>query len=277
VRDVLVAAERGALPPATPGHPYQPGFLFEAGIAPLLGLGLAGIVWYQGETAGHDPALHGALLETLVEDWRGLFGARDLPFLQVQLPGLEPGAEVSSELWPELREMQRSVAGQLAGVGLIVTVDLGAAAELYPPEKREVGERLAAWALAEVYGRRGIPGSGPLLRAHIRGEGRLLLYIEHAAGGLRAAPVEGRVDAGDGDGDDGDGPPRLRGFEVAGADGAFLPAAAEVVGPDLVRVWSEAVPDPRDARYGWAPRPAGNLENGAGLPAWPFSTWGSEP
>jgi sialate O-acetylesterase len=58
---------------------------------------------------------------------------------------------------------------------------------------------------------------------------------------------------------------------VAGADGRFHPAQAEIVG-DTVVVAAESVAHPRAVRYAWANVPEGNLFNRAGLPASPFRT-----
>ena len=66
-----------------------------------------------------------------------------------------------------------------------------------------------------------------------------------------------------------DGP--LTGFTMAGPDGSFHPAQAEVAG-DTVVVSSPAVAQPAAVRYGWANVASGNLFNGAGLPASPFRT-----
>ena len=65
----------------------------------------------------------------------------------------------------------------------------------------------------------------------------------------------------------------LKGFTVAGADGAFHPARAEIRGKTVV-VTSDAVAQPVAVRYGWANVPEGNLFNKAGLPASPFRTDG---
>ena len=63
----------------------------------------------------------------------------------------------------------------------------------------------------------------------------------------------------------------LEGFEIAGADGKFLPARAQP--GDTVQVWSDSVPRPNAVRYAWANNPEGcNLYNRVGLPASPFTT-----
>ena len=63
----------------------------------------------------------------------------------------------------------------------------------------------------------------------------------------------------------------LTGFSVAGADGKFVWAQAEIRGEQIV-VRSDDVTKPIAVRYAWANNPACNLYNGAGLPAVPFRT-----
>ena len=60
-------------------------------------------------------------------------------------------------------------------------------------------------------------------------------------------------------------------WELAGADGKYVPASAEISGLDTVQVWSPAVPAPVSARYAFSTNPAeNNLVNSAGLPASPI-------
>ena len=62
------------------------------------------------------------------------------------------------------------------------------------------------------------------------------------------------------------------GFHVAGADGRFKPAVAELKG-DRVRVWSPEVTAPTAVRHGWVDNPSQtNLVDADGLPAVPFRT-----
>jgi sialate O-acetylesterase len=85
--------------------------------------------------------------------------------------------------------------------------------------------------------------------------GKAYLTFGHAGSGL--------VLAGDG------------GFEVRGADGAYVPAVADLADGNRVVVWSEAVREPVAVRYAWASVPEVSLFNREGLPASPFRT--SEP
>ena len=52
---------------------------------------------------------------------------------------------------------------EVDGTGMAVTIDLDHANDIHPPNKIDVGERLARWPLAKLYGKK-IPFSGPLFR-----------------------------------------------------------------------------------------------------------------
>ena len=61
----------------------------------------------------------------------------------------------------------------------------------------------------------------------------------------------------------------LEGFEIAGADGKFMPAHAVIDGATVV-VSADAVLNPGAVQYGWKAFPTVNLYNREGLPAGPF-------
>jgi sialate O-acetylesterase len=63
----------------------------------------------------------------------------------------------------------------------------------------------------------------------------------------------------------------LRGFALAGEDGAFVWADAKIDGHAVV-LSAEGVEHPKHVRYNWANNPIGNLFNREGLPAAPFRT-----
>ena len=63
----------------------------------------------------------------------------------------------------------------------------------------------------------------------------------------------------------------LKGFQIAGADGRYVAAAARIDGATVV-VSSPEVADPRSVRYAWDYNPDANLTNAAGLPASLFRT-----
>lgn len=225
-------------------HPYEPCYLFETGIEPLGRFPVRGVIWYQGESNAHNIEAHERLFGLLVTSWRTWWNDPDMPFYYVQLSSLDRPS------WPRFRDSQRRLLGRIPRTGMAVSSDRGDSLDVHPVRKRDVGERLAAWALHDDYGRRVTP-SGPLFRS-LEVEGGTAYVSFDWGEGLRSS----------------DGGP-LRTFEAAGADGLFHPAEAAVVG-SRVAVRSERVAHPVAVRYGWQPFTRANLVNGDGLPASTF-------
>ncbi|HEV2761856.1 MAG TPA: sialate O-acetylesterase, partial [Pyrinomonadaceae bacterium] len=236
-----------------PDNPNNPTVLYNAMLAPLTPYAIRGAVWYQGESNAGRAYQYRALFPALIRDWRRAWGQPDFPFYFVQLANWRARkSEPAESDWAELREAQLFTLRSVPRTGMAVAVDIGEAEDIHPRNKRDVGERLARWALAETYKQRVVP-SGPLYESHAVEGGRVRLRFGHASG-LKTS--------------DGASP---KGFAVAGADRKFVWAEARVEG-DTVVVWSERVPTPAAVRYAWADNPAVNLYNGAGLPASPFRT-----
>lgn len=227
-------------------HPYEPCYLFESGILPLQGCAIKGVIWYQGESNAHNVETHEKLFPLLVRSWRTCFG-EDLPFYYVQLSSHDRPS------WPAFRNSQRVLMNTLKKTGMAVSSDFGDRYDVHPRFKKAVGQRLARWALRDLYGFDVVP-SGPLFKSIEREDQAIYVHFNYAEG-LHAS----------------DGLP-LRSFEIAEQEGQFVPAKAEVVG-QRVKVWNESVKNPRFVRYGWQAFTDANLVNGDGLPA---STFRSE-
>lgn len=251
--------ERSQAAGRQPGAPAyhnksRPACLYNGMIAPLSPYAIRGVIWYQGESNSDAPLLYRTLFPALVGGWRRLWGQGDFPFLFVQIA---PCTRWS----PGLREAQLLAWKSTPQTAMVVTTDVGDANDSHPRKKEPVGARLALAARALAYGE-AIEYSGPEFDTlEVRGD-RAVLHFKHTGGGLVAK--------------DGD----LKGFFIAGADGHFWPARAEILPnespTDTVEVWAAEVPAPAAVRYGWAAVPDGNLFNGAGLPASPFRTDVSE-
>jgi sialate O-acetylesterase len=228
--------------------------LYNGMIAPLIPFGMRGVIWYQGESNAPRNREYHELLSLLVRDWRGQWGQGDFPFILQQLvnngtPAKDPN---SSGGWPLLREAQMQVAEGLPNAGIAVGIELGDPLTIHPPNKQDVGKRLALVALEKVYGKQ-IESSGPRFDS---------MKVEGNAIRVRFTHAEGLTTK--------DGPPKS--FAIAGTDMKFVWAQARVEG-DAVVVSSPQVPEPVAVRYAWADNPAGcNLYNSAGLPAAPFRT-----
>ena len=249
---------------------WLPGAIYNGRIAPVAPYGIRGAIWYQAESnsgKGEDPRDYRYKQRALVQGWRQAWNNQNLPFFYVQLP------QWKSYAWTYAREEQFR-AMEVAGTGMVVTIDLDNANDIHPPNKIDVGERLALWPLAKLYGKK-IPFSGPLFReVEIRGT-EAIVRFDYAEEGLIAGRIKsiGKiVEVKDGD---------LNGFELADMDGVWHPAKAKVKGR-TVMVKSLQVKQPVAVRYACHPeapedRPW-NLYGKSGLPASPFcSDWGKMP
>lgn len=226
-------------------HPYEPCYLYESGIRPLEQFPIKGVIWYQGESNAHNREAHEKLFKLLVESWRKNWNNESLPFYFVQLSSIDRPS------WTWFRDSQRRLMQEISNTGMAVSSDKGDSLDVHPKQKKEVGERLAAWALNKTYGHKNVVPSGPLYKS-IQINGNIAYLSFDYAEGMTTS----------------DGKP-LRTFEVAGDDGLFYPAQAEIE-KDNIKVWSDKVKNPKTVRYGWQPFTRANLMNGAGLPASTF-------
>ncbi len=243
------------------GSPIEPwtvtgkkgGEMFNGMIAPVKPLAIRGVIWYQGEAnviSKTGPAYAGKM-KALIGGWRQAWGY-DFPFYFVQIaPWLgqyEPGQ------LPVLWECQVASL-KIPKTGMAVTTDLvDNITDVHPRNKRDVGNRLALWALAKEYGRRDLVYSGPLYKSmKVEGD-KIRLSFAHVGGGLKSR----------------DGKP-LSEFEIAAAGGNFVPAAATIDG-DTIVVQAKGVAAPAQVRFGWRNVANPNLMNKEGLPASPFQT-----
>ena len=87
-----------------------------------------------------------------------------------------------------MREHQR-LAADLPHTGMVVTVDIDGAG-IHPPNKIDVGRRLALWALAKDYGKQ-IAFCGPMFeRQQVHGD-TVTVYFKHVDSGLMVATKDG--------------------------------------------------------------------------------------
>ncbi len=232
------------------------GQMYNGMVAPLVPFPIRGVVWYQGErnVSTNQGMEYRRQMDELIGGWRSAWG-RDLPWYFVQIAPWDYSGYLPGQV-PVLWEAQ-AASLKIPNTGMVVTTDLVDPSGLktgHPLNKRDVGKRLARWALAKTYGRKDIVYSGPLYKSCEVDGSRMRLHFAHTEGGLKST----------------DGGP-LREFEIAGAHGHFVAAQAKIDGDSIV-VWADYIPEPTQVRFGWHTLANPNLANGAGLPASPFQT-----
>ncbi|MEZ5307341.1 MAG: sialate O-acetylesterase [Pyrinomonadaceae bacterium] len=230
-----------------------PSLAYNAMINPVAGYSTRGFLWYQGEANASRAYQYRTAFPLLIDDWRGRWGDKKLPFYFVQLATYKtPGDSNAGSAWAELREAQ-AMTSNVPGAGMVVTTDIGNPGDIHPTNKQEVGKRLAALALNRTYGRKMVD-SGPVYKSmKIKGM-TVILSFANPGKGLKA------------------GSDNLGGFEIAGEDKVFHKATAKIVG-GKVHVKSDEVASPKAVRFGWVGDASeANLFNIEGFPSVPFRT-----
>ena len=213
--------------------------LYNSKVAPLVNFRPAGGIWYQGETdlmLYNDPAYYAQMYDMMQDAYTDLFAHENgrFPLMFTQLVsynyGKGPYAETAfNEVFTDMAAADPASRGEvvLHDLPLDYYEEWGA---IHPMTKQPIGERMANCALALVYGS-GAPTSAPAKTAVQAQDGSVTVTFSNAGDGLIC---------------DGDA---LRGFAVYGADGICLPAQAEIVSADTVRVWNDDVAQPVGAVY----------------------------
>jgi sialate O-acetylesterase len=279
-QEAIVQAHASGLPeppkpaPPTPlpkqpvlpqGSPNTPTVLYNALVAPLIPYAIKGVIWYQGESnAGNGPE-YAILFPRMISDWREKWGQGDFPFLYVQLANfMAPQKSPSEGGWAYLREAQLKTLS-LPNTGMAVAIDLGAANNIHPKDKLDVGLRLALAAKHVAYGQ-DVVYSGPIYDSMTVEGNKIRLKFKQTGSGLQiSGPPSTSTGA------PASAPTELTGFAIAGTDQNWVWAKARIDGNTVV-VSSDQVAAPVAVRYGWASNPPCNLYNKEGLPASPFRT-----
>jgi sialate O-acetylesterase len=230
--------------------PYTPAVLYNAMVNPVVNYPIKGAIWYQGESNVGRAEQYRKIFPLMIRNWRDAWGIKDFPFYYVQIAPYVY-SHVDSTESALLREAQEA-ALDLPCTGMAVTLDIATVMNIHPPFKKEIGERLAAFALNNDYGIK-TPCEGPIYKS---------LAVEGSTIKILFDNVEGGLIAKNG---------RLREFEIAGADGKYVMASAGIVNNEVV-VYSPLVKDPESVRYCWRNGAEASIFNSTGLPAWQFRT-----
>ncbi len=220
-------------------------------IAKYTAMTIKGVIWYQGESNRPRADQYAALMKRLIASWLKAWG-QEFPFLVMQLVNFGQGPGKPQSAFPELRQAQQEIAYTVPNSGIAIGIDIGVANEIHPPNKQEVGRRLALVALKKVY-EQDVVASGPVLKNATFGAGKVVLAFDPGGKDQKLVLKNSETN----------------GFELAGAYGKFVPAVAKVK-ENIITLTAPDVSEPCMVRYAWYDDPPVSLFNSDGLPAAPF-------
>ena len=232
--------------------------LFNGMLAPVVGYGIRGVIWYQGESNYDRPEQYQSLFPTMVESWREIWDQGNFPFYFAQIAPFDysqftPNQIIEKNNSAYIREAQLMASKKIPNSGMAVLMDVGEKNNIHPAQKRKGGERLALLALANTYGQKGFEFSSPEFEAmEIKGS-NVVVAFANAPNGITSYGKE------------------VRGFEIAGENKVFYPATA-VLRRKSVLLSSPQVENPLAVRYLFKDFAEAELFSTGGLPVSSFRT-----
>lgn len=261
IDEAAQAAQKGLKMAFDARNPYgeAENFIYNAMVAPLAPYAVQGTIWYQGESnRGSDDYLK--KLQALSAGWSQVFRVKDMPFLLVQIAPYDysRGKDLSSSLLGDtIWAAQYKAAATISGIAVVPSHDTNIdIQDIHPIHKRVVGERLAASALKNQYGKEGVVASAPRFQSASRAGTKVAVTFSGILNGLTTT--------------DGKAPSW---FELSTDGVSFVPAQAEIKG-HTVLVSAESIPEPQFVRMGWRDIAIPNLTD---KDAWPAFAFPSQP
>ena len=235
---------------------------------------MRGVLWDQGESKTKVPGVANqvVVMRALISGWRKVWNQGDFPFLHIQKPsgGVAPwnpdnpvnlGAKKFNAQLPRdhltkpnalAYPLEHIKMGTLPNAPLITALDLGTG--VHPANKSGYGQRACRVALGTVYGKQ-VATCGPVYRSHKIDGAKIRISFDHLGQGLAFRHAK-----------------ELKGFEIAGEDGIWQWAKAEIDGGSVLLSHPEVL-KPKSVQYAFNRDPSyANLYNKDGLPALPFTS-----
>ncbi|GAC1421504.1 MAG: sialate O-acetylesterase [Flavisolibacter sp.] len=230
--------------------PMGPGYAYNAMIYPLTNYSISGVIWYQGESNVGTWYGYHTLFTSMIGAWRKQW-QKDFPFYFVQIaPFAGYGKGNAAAL---LREAQ-TLSASYPNTGMVLTSDLvDDIKDIHPKLKKEVGTRLANYALRRTYGQGSLVYKSPEYKSMKVEASKIRIYFDNPSSGLM---IKGKD---------------LTNFYIAGADKKFLPANAKIQNNTVV-VWNKDIKEPVAVRFGFTNSDMPNLYSIEGLPVNIFRT-----
>jgi sialate O-acetylesterase len=206
----------------------SPTVLYNGMLNPVVGYGIRGAIWYQGESNRDEPELYVKMFDKMVRGWRDIWGVGEFPFYYCQIAPYNYGGGRNSGY---IREAQSK--GMLTpNTGMAVLMDAESPACIHPPKKKDAGERMALWALAKTYGMDKMHYRSPEVKS-VDYEGRVAIITFDLFGSSTGLTSHGK---------------ELRKFVIAGSDKRFHEAKAVISG-NKIFLFSPNISLPVAVRY----------------------------
>lgn len=237
----------------------RPGGMFEQKILRVAPMTIAGVIFYQGESdcEFHSEDYYAAFL-SLINEWRTVFGNKNLPFIFCQLHmwidrerrfiGLEDFK------WPKVRQAQYLAYKSTRDTYITILSDCGQFENPNPVNKQIPGSRMAYLALKNIYGYKDVAATAPYLIDLRSTNGGVEMSF---AGDFSMLMIKGYGETG---------------FEICGKDGKFYNCEASVdFDGKTVSAFSPYVMEPHTVRYAYFSYGNATLSSDTGLAVLPFT------
>jgi len=227
-------------------------------LAPVIGYGIKGAIWYQGESNYDRPFQYLDLFKTMVSQWRSQWEQDEFPFYFAQIAPFDysvftPDTLVEKYNSAYIRESQLKASREIPNSGMAVLLDIGEKDNIHPKNKKVGGERLAYLALAKTYGIQGFEFQSPEFNAMELKGSSLIVSFNNVPNGI-ISKVE-----------------TIRGFEIAGEDQVFYPANVYLRRKSVI-LSSPRVEKPVAVRYLFKDYVEAEIFSTGGLPLSSFRT-----
>jgi sialate O-acetylesterase len=234
-----------------------PTTLYNGMLYPVIGYGIRGAIWYQGESNYTRPEQYEAMFPAMVFNWRKAWDIGEFPFYYAQIApyNYAPLPENANGQYNSalLRDGQRKSLTKIPNSGMAVLMDIGEEKSIHPANKKQGGQRLAYLALAKTYGLKGFGYASPNYGSLTIDKDKAVIRFQNVPNGLTSFGKE------------------LSLFEIAGADKKFYPAEAKITGSS-VTISADKVKAPVAVRYAFKDFAVGDLFGNDGLPVSSFRT-----
>ncbi len=235
-----------------------PTVLFNGMLHPVIGYGIKGCIWYQGETNYIEPDRYEQLFPAMVNEWRTLWGMGDFPFYYAQIAPFDYSVFTPTEFHEKynsayLRDAQRKCLAKIPNSGMVVLMDIGEKDCIHPEKKKVTGNRFALLVLGDTYGVKGIGYKNPSYGGmEIQGS-NVIISFNDVPNGITSFGHD------------------VNCFEIAGEDKHFYPATVFLRRKSVI-LSSPNVNNPVAVRYAFRDFVVGDLFGTDGLPVPSFRT-----